>query len=83
LLEGLYSPISAPYDLPNKQGSWIVVPFDGYDVIAALITKVGHMTPGQGYLVFLEVTGQTIDGKTFSTGSSGAIWLTDPEISPP
>jgi hypothetical protein len=83
LLEGLYSPISAPYDLPNKQGSWIVVPFNGYDVLAAAITKAGHMTVGESYLVFLEVTGQTIDGTPFNTGSSGAIVIFDPEVSPP
>jgi hypothetical protein len=83
LLEGIYHPISAPYDLASKSGSWIVVPFDGYDVLTAAITKAGHMTPGQSYMVFLEVTGQTNDGTPFSTGSSGAVIIFDPEVSPP
>jgi hypothetical protein len=83
LLEGIYHPILAPYDLPNKSGSWVVVPFDGYDVLTAAITKAGHMTPGGRYLVFLEVTGTLKDGTPFSTGSSGAIVLFDPEVSPP
>lgn len=83
LLEGLYSPMSAPYDLPNRQGSWVAVPFNGYDVLEAALTKIGHMVPGQGYLVFLEVTGQTKDGTPFATGGSGCIWVTDPEVSPP
>ena len=83
LLEGTYPSISDPSDLPNKSGAWVVVSFDGYDVLAAAITKAGHMTVGQTYLVFLEVTGQLKDGTPFSTGMSGAIVIFDPEISPP
>ena len=80
-LEGLYTPSAAPYDHPNQPK--IVVPFDGYDVLAAAMTKMGHMTPGQSYLVFLEVTGLLEDGTPFSTGSSGCIVLFIPDCSPP
>jgi hypothetical protein len=83
LLEGVYAPSGAPYDLPSKSASWVVVPFNGYDVLIAAITKIGHMTVGQSYMVFLTVTGKTIDGTPFDTGSSGAVIIYDPEVSPP
>jgi hypothetical protein len=83
LLEGVYHCVSDPYDLPNKQGSWIVVSFNGYDVFAAARAKIGHMTPGQSYMVFLAVTGALKDGTPFDTGSSGAIIIWDPETPPP
>ena len=83
LLEGLYHPISAPYDLPSKSGSWVVVPFDGYDVLAAALAKIGHMTPGTNAWAFLGVTGTTKDGTPFDTGMSGVVTIFDPEVSPP
>lgn len=82
-LEGIYAPSGAPYDLPSKSASWVVVPFDGYDVLIAAITKIGHMTVGQSYMVFLTVTGTSIDGTPFDTGMSGAVIIFDPEVSPP
>ncbi len=42
-LEGLYEPESDPYMSPSGR---LVVPFDGYDVLEALLLKVGHMAPG-------------------------------------
>jgi hypothetical protein len=83
LLEGLYSPSFAPppYDHP-RISSRVVVPFDGYDVLAAAILKVGHMTPGT-HRVVLEITGQLKDGTPFSTGSSAVIVLFVDDASPP
>ena len=81
LLEGLYSPSFDPYDRKNR----VVVPFHGYDVIAAAFQKLGHMGlvgPGS-YLVYLEVSGKLIDGTPFSTGMSSVIVLFIDEESAP
>jgi hypothetical protein len=83
LLEGVFAPMGAPYDLPGKSGSWVVVPFNGFDVLAVAIAEAGHMVPEQSYLVFLTITGQTIDGTPFSTENSGVVVLFDPPVSPP
>jgi len=70
LLEGKYRPESAPS--PIFGGLLLVVPFDGMDVLEALMTKVPHMTPGQ-YLVELEITGRLYDRTPFR--GSGVISL--------
>jgi len=78
LLEGLYSPSSEPYDRKNR----VVVPFDGYDVLAAAILKAGHLTPGS-HLIFLTITGELKDGTPFSTGMSSVIVLFIDDLPPP
>ncbi|TET18872.1 hypothetical protein E3J74_08825 [Candidatus Bathyarchaeota archaeon] len=67
-LEGIYSPEYDPYPSENKPR--LVVPFDGYDVLIALMLKVGHMVPGGEYRVYLEITGELNDGTPFA-GKSG------------
>ena len=83
LLEGRYSPSSEPYDRKNK----VVVPFYGYDVLEAAITKLSHMGPivPGSHLVFLEITGLLKDGRPFTTGMSSCIVLFVPDnpIAPP
>jgi len=80
LLEGLYSPSEEPYDHPRVT-SRVVVPFDGYDVLEAAITKLSHMGPivPGSHLVFLEITGLLKDGTPFSTGGSACIVLFVPD----
>jgi len=78
LLEGLYSPSEEPYDRKNR----VVVPFDGFDVLAAASHASGHMTPGS-HLIYLEVTGELTDGTPFSTGMSSVIVLFIDNFSPP
>ena len=78
LLEGIYSPSAPPYHSPSKER--LEVPFNGWDVVAALYTKAPHMNPGN-YLVWLEITGNLNDGTLFR--GSGCINMTIPEGSPP
>ena len=78
-LEGLYEPESTPYI--SLRTSRLVVPFDGFDVLTALLLKVGHMVPGGEYHVDLEITGELNDGTPFA--GSGAINLLVPETPPP
>jgi hypothetical protein len=79
LLEGLYTPESAPY--PITKTSRLVFPFDGYDVLTAVLLKVGHMMPGQEYRVYLEITGELNDGTPFA--GEGGINLIIPETPAP
>ena len=78
LLEGIYSPSAPVYMHPLKDR--LVVPWNGYDVITALLTKVGHMGPGT-YVIFLEITGKLYSGQAFS--GQGSITLVIPELPPP
>lgn len=81
LLEGLYSPlVKGPYNHPKKR-SRVVVPFDGYDVLAVAIAKLSHMGPivSGSHLVTLEITGLLKDGTPFSTGGSCVIVLFVPD----
>jgi len=78
LLEGMYSPSTPPYHHPIRER--LVVPFYGWDVVAALYTKAPHMTPGT-YMVWLEITGNLNTGEFFS--GSGCINMTIPEGSAP
>ncbi|RLI44157.1 hypothetical protein DRO69_08000 [Candidatus Bathyarchaeota archaeon] len=74
LLEGIYSPIIAPYNATH--GPRLIVPFSGSDVKAVLFDKIAHMGvvyPGR-YRVTLEITGQLIGGETFR--GSGVIVVT-------
>ncbi len=77
-LEGLYEPESDPYMSPSGR---LVVPFDGYDVLSALLLKVGHMAPGAEFRVDLEITGEFYDGTQFA--GEGGVNLLIPEIPPP
>lgn len=77
-LEGIYQPVSAPY-LSTKTNR-LIVPFDGYEVLGALLLKAGHLAPGE-YRILLEITGQLIDGTPFS--GKGGINLIVPENPPP
>jgi len=76
-LEGGYTPVSDPYPTVTSR---LVVPFDGYDVLDALMPKLPHMAPGE-YRVYLEITGKLFDGTPFS--GSGGINVVVPEPSPP
>jgi hypothetical protein len=73
-LEGIYSPSTLPTHHPVKER--LNVPFSGYDVVAALWTKVPHMSAGT-FLVWLEITGNLNDGRFFR--GSGPINMTIPE----
>jgi len=75
VLEGLYVPESTPYISAGT--SRMVLPFNGIDVLTALLLKVGHMVPGQEYRVFLEITGELNDGTPFA--GEGGINLIVPE----
>jgi hypothetical protein len=69
LLEGLYSPTG-----PGKSlGTTLMVPFKGYDVQSAILSKISHMNPASYYKVSLTITGETYSGITFS--GSGVIFL--------
>ena len=64
----------APYDRKNRA----VLPFRGWDVMAAIMSQImpGHMTPTSGaHLVTLEVTGELNDEAhtPFSTGGSSVV----------
>jgi hypothetical protein len=78
LLEGIYAPESAPYYI--GWSTWLVVPFDGYDVLAALLLKGGHMAPGT-YVISLGISAQLYDGTSIS--GSGTISVTAPEAPGP
>jgi len=75
-------PIGPPYMLRSSPPR-MAVPFDGYDVINALLSKAGHLSPGT-YQIYLGVTGNLkpeYGGDPFS--GSGPIDLIIPDISPP
>jgi hypothetical protein len=78
LLEGLYTPSSPPYY--SYWGYVLCAPFHGDDVLAALLFKAGHMSPGQ-QVVYLVITANLYDGTPIS--GSGKITLTVPEPPPP
>lgn len=66
LLEGLYSPESTPYKV--NWGKDLIVPFHGPDVLDALLTKAGHMSPGI-YTIYLTVTAKDLYSSTIYSGS--------------
>lgn len=76
-LEGGYKPVGEPY---VSASSRLVVPFDGYDVLEALVLKLPHMEPWE-FRISLEITGKLIDGTSFS--GSGGINVIIPEGPPP
>jgi hypothetical protein len=61
LLEGMYSPSATPYPAPHGPKLW--VPFDGWDVKAAIEPKLpwhmGIVMPGR-YKIELEITGSLL-----------------------
>lgn len=77
-LEGIYTLESAPY-LLDMNGR-LALPFHGYDVLTAAMSKMPHMTSGT-YYVSLEITGNLYDGTPIR--GSGTITLIVPEIPPP
>jgi hypothetical protein len=82
LMEGTYTPSGTPYLLSGTPPR-MAVPFYGYDVLRALLSKTSHMAPGT-YHIYLEITGNLKPeyGGTPFTGS-GAIDLVVPDVSPP
>jgi len=81
-LEGIYPPSGTPTILSTSPPR-MRVPFDGNDVLRALLGKVSHMAPGT-YQIFLEITGNLkpeYGGTAFS--GSGGINLVVPDVSPP
>ena len=76
-LEGTYTLESTPYITTSMR---LALPFRGYDVLTALLTKIPHMMPGS-YRVGLEITGNLYDGRAFS--GTGYINATVPELPPP
>ena len=84
VLEGMYEPVSDPYEAEDRPR--LVVPFDGYDVLYAVLLKAGHLAPGGEYRVWLEMTGEAVDKKTQQRTpfeGKGGISLIVPENSPP
>jgi len=81
-LEDGSTPIGTPYLLSGNPPR-MAVPFDGDDVINALLSKTTHLAPGT-YQIYLGVTGNLkpeYGGTAFS--GSGPIDLIVPEPSPP
>jgi hypothetical protein len=82
LLEGMYTPSGTP-TLMTSSPPRMSVPFDGDDVLRALMSKMSHMGPGT-YQVFLEISGNLkpeYGGTPFS--GIGGIDLIVPDVSPP
>lgn len=73
LLEGTYAPSGPPYMSPNQPR--LVIPFYGGDVLAAMLSKAGHLSTGE-YRISLEITGELDDGTPFR-GSKGIILIID------
>ena len=83
LLEGLYSPSGTPTILETSPPR-MSVPFNGNDVIRAVLGKLDHMEPGYTYHISLTITGNLkpeYGGNRFS--GDGAINLVVPDVSPP
>jgi hypothetical protein len=77
-LEGVYSP-TGPGTVESTTGR-LIVPFDGNEVVTALLNKAGHLSPGE-FRILLEITGNLNDGKPFA--GSGGINLIVDSSSPP
>lgn len=83
LLEGMYSPSGTPTILGSSPPR-MSVPFNGNDVIRAVLSKADHMEPGYTYHISLTITGNLkpeYGGNPFS--GDGAINLVVPDVSPP
>ena len=82
LLEGMYTPSGTPYLLSGTPPR-LAVPFNGADVLRALMSKTPHLAPGE-YRISLEISGnlKTEYGGTAFSGTGG-INLLVPPISPP
>jgi len=82
LLEGIYTPSGTPYLLSGTPPR-LAVPFDGADVLRALLSNAPHMAPGE-YRILLTITGnlKTEYGATPFSGDGG-INLVVPDVSPP
>jgi len=77
LLEGKYVPTSTKYILSG----WVLtVYFNGYDVVAAIMPKLPHMSPGT-FKVSLTMTLKLNDGTAYS--GTATISVTDPAPPPP
>jgi hypothetical protein len=82
-LEGIYLPSGTPTIL-NSSPPRMSIPFDGNDVIRAVLMKTEHMAPGFTYHIYLTISGNLKPeyGSTAFTGD-GAINLVVPELPPP
>jgi hypothetical protein len=82
LLEGMYTPSGTPYIL-NSSPPRMAVPFNGADVLRALLANTPHLAPGE-YRILLTITGNLkaeYGGTPFS--GDGGINLLVPDVSPP
>lgn len=79
LLEGIHSPSGTC--TPDESGVKLIVPFNGYDVVAAIWSKIGHMSPGQNFTISLEITGALYNEDAFS--GTGKIEYIVNELPPP
>jgi len=77
-LEGTYTPSGPTYEVGTPPR--LAIPFNGNEVLRALLIKAPHMAPGE-YRILLEITGALDDGTPFR--GSGGINLIVPENSPP
>jgi hypothetical protein len=82
LLEGMYTPSGTPTILTTSPPR-MAVPFNGADVLRALLSKTPHLAPGE-YRILLEISGNLkaeYGGTAFS--GDGGINLLVPDVSPP
>lgn len=77
-LENFYEPTDDPY--VSERTARLIIPFYGGDVVAALLSKAGHLTPGE-YRIYLEIRGELDDGTPFS--GEGGLNLIVPDTPPP
>jgi hypothetical protein len=83
LLEGMYSPSGTP-SIMSSSPPRMSVPFDGNDVIRAVLAKAPHLEPGFTYHIYLTISGylkSEYGGNAFS--GEGAVNLVIPELPPP
>lgn len=83
LLEGMYPPSGTPWILQSSPPR-LAVPFNGFDVLRAVLSKAPHMAPGFTYHITLTISGNLkpeYGGTAFS--GDGAINLEIPTESPP
>ncbi len=82
LLEGMFSPLGPPNEpYLTFRDFELVVSFDGYDVLTAILLKAGYLIPGENNPADLVITGQTYEGTPFR--GTGRIQMYVPAPPPP
>lgn len=79
-LDGMYRPLGPPNGpYLDFRDFKLVVPFDGYDVLMALLLTFppGEITPGT-HPIELEITGQTYSGTPFRSSSRIILYIPRP-----